>query len=125
MSDSSIPEITPVNLLALLALGSLGYYVIRLRLKGDRSAVTPADLQRPPLQLRGLKKRLAEVMDSGATYERWAQEYGAVYSLNGILGRGRIMITDPKAAAHFFSRETFGYVQSNFSKIALGNLVSY
>ena len=62
--------------------------------------------------------------DQGEVAERWAAEYGSVYTIPTPLGSTRVVVTDPKAILHFYSRETYGYVQSAFAKIAIENIVS-
>ncbi|KAL5488445.1 hypothetical protein ACEPAI_6563 [Sanghuangporus weigelae] len=61
--------------------------------------------------------------DSGALYEQWAKEYGPVYQIPTPLGGRRTILTDPKAVAYFYSKETFTCVQSNFSKRLIENLL--
>ncbi|KAF8700575.1 hypothetical protein AX14_000678, partial [Amanita brunnescens Koide BX004] len=63
--------------------------------------------------------RLPEVLaskDSGAVYQSWAEEYGAVYQIPAQLGGRHIIICDPKAIAHFHSKDTFTYHALPFSK---------
>nr|QEP49721.1 11-oxo-beta-amyrin 30-oxidase [Inonotus obliquus] len=61
--------------------------------------------------------------DSGALYEQWAKEYGPVFQVPTAFGGRRTMLTDPRAVAHFYSKQTFTYVQSNFGKRMVANLV--
>lgn len=42
-------------------------------------------------------------------YEAWAAEYGAVYSVPGMLGSSTLVLCDPKAIAHFYAKETWEY----------------
>lgn len=61
--------------------------------------------------------------DQGVLYEQWATEYGPVFQIPTMLGGRRTILVDPKAVAHFYSRETFTYVNSKFSKMAISNLI--
>lgn len=62
--------------------------------------------------------------DSGDIHEQWAKEYGPVYQIPVAFGGRRTILTDPKAIAHFYSKETFTYINSDFSKQMISNLVS-
>ena len=73
--------------------------------------------------LYGVGKRILDAGDSGAIYEAWAQEYGPVYAVPSSLGRKRIVLCDPKAIAHFYSKETWTYIQTPFAKEALAMFV--
>jgi hypothetical protein len=72
----------------------------------------------------GCRHYINKAPDPGLIYEQWAAEYGSVYKVPDALGSSRIVITDPKALAHVYSRETVGYVHSTFSKLFLSNAVS-
>ena len=63
--------------------------------------------------------------DSGALHESWSEQYGNAFQVPIALGSRRIVLFDPKAIAHFYSKETFGYIQNTFTKKAIANLVSY
>ncbi|KAG1882703.1 cytochrome P450 [Suillus subluteus] len=58
----------------------------------------------------GVSHDLASSQDSAEMYERWATEYGVAYMIPGVLGQTRIVLSDPKAIAHFYARETWTYV---------------
>ncbi|KAJ7742593.1 hypothetical protein B0H16DRAFT_1251932, partial [Mycena metata] len=64
----------------------------------------------------GVIPQLARAPDAGAVHEEWAAQYGSVYSIPFVLGSRKIMFADPKALAHFFSRETYGYVATSLSR---------
>ncbi|KAJ7600568.1 cytochrome P450 [Mycena floridula] len=55
-------------------------------------------------------------------YQSWAAEYGPVFAVPWTLGTTRVMVTDPKAVAHFYARETYVYVQNSLSRVAIANL---
>ncbi|KAG1842983.1 cytochrome P450 [Suillus subalutaceus] len=58
----------------------------------------------------GVSHDLASSQDSAEMYERWATEYGVAYMIPGVLGQTRIVLSDPRAIAHFYARETWTYV---------------
>jgi hypothetical protein len=62
--------------------------------------------------------------DSGALYEDWMDKYGVAYQVPTAMGSRRTVLCDPKAIAHFYSKETYVYVQNTFTKNAISNLVS-
>ncbi|KAK0191730.1 cytochrome P450 [Armillaria mellea] len=49
--------------------------------------------------------------DVGLLYEQWSAEYGSVYTIPGFLGQQKLVLCDPKAVAHFYSREAVVYVK--------------
>ncbi|KAL5488446.1 hypothetical protein ACEPAI_6564 [Sanghuangporus weigelae] len=105
----------------LLVVGSWMLYkftqAVRLRVKTTK-------LKGPPSSswIFGVTKEVFKG-DSGALYEQWAKEYGPVYQIPTPLGGRRTILTDPRAVAYFYSKETFTYVQSNFSKRLIENLL--
>lgn len=83
------------------------------RLRGPKS----------PSLLFGVSKLLAEG-DGGVYFEQWAKEYGTIYQIPTILGTRRTIIFDPKAIAHFYSREAYGYRMQPFLRQGIKNFVS-
>jgi len=75
--------------------------------------------------LFGLYRLLNESEDPGLLYEEWANEYGPAFTVPGGFGSSRIVICDPRANAHFYSKETFGYVQTKLARVFIENLVNY
>ena len=84
---------------------------------------TPLPGPRNTSLLFGLYRHINESPDSGLVYERWAEEYGPAYVVPGGFGSKRVVICDPRANAHFYARETFGYVQTKLSRVFIENLV--
>jgi hypothetical protein len=110
-------------------LGAL-WIVVKLYAVGaawwrGRALTTP--LQGPTSRniLFGLYRYINQSEDPGALYEGWASEYGPAFKVPGGFGTYKIMICDPKANAHFYSKETFGYVQPALARTFIENLVSY
>ncbi|KAG0700467.1 cytochrome P450 [Suillus ampliporus] len=83
-------------------------------LKALRWRLKTTQLRGPPRSsfLYGVSNDPVSSQDSAATYERWAEEYGAVYMIPNVPGQTRIMLCDPKAIAHFYARETWTYVRT-------------
>ncbi|KAF8875998.1 cytochrome P450 [Infundibulicybe gibba] len=66
----------------------------------------------------GMSRFLYTAPDSGLLYEQWMEEYGPAYQLTTVLGAQQVVLCDPKAISHFFSRDTFGYERlSGFRKM--------
>jgi hypothetical protein len=89
-----------------------------------RSKTTPLNGPDNPSILFGLYRRINESEDPSALYEEWALKYGPAFRIPGGFGSSRIVICDPRANAHFYSKETFGYVQNKLSRIFIEILVS-
>ena len=85
---------------------------------------TPLNGPDNPSFLFGLYRRINESQDQSALYEEWALKYGPAFRFPGGLGSSRIVICDPRANAHFYAKETFGYVQNKLSRIFIEILVS-
>ncbi|KAG1857750.1 cytochrome P450 [Suillus subalutaceus] len=71
----------------------------------------------------GVSNDIASSKDSATMYEHWAQEYGVAYMIPSVLGQTRIVLSDPKAIAHFYARESWTYVQTPLSLALIENLV--
>ncbi|KAJ6535121.1 cytochrome P450 [Mycena capillaripes] len=71
----------------------------------------------------GLMRHIINAPDSGVVYEEWANEYGAVFSVPHMLGSRKLVLADPKAITHFFTKETYGYVQTTQSRRFLERLI--
>lgn len=71
----------------------------------------------------GFYRYIQEQDSPGLVYEKWAEEYGPAFIVPGPFGSRRIVICDPKANAHFYSRETYGYVQTKLARVFIENLV--
>ena len=88
-----------------------------------RNKTTPLNGPDNSSILFGLYRRINESEDPGALYEEWALKYGPAFRIPGGFGSSRILICDPRANAHFYSKETFGYVQTKLSRVFIENLV--
>lgn len=63
--------------------------------------------------------------DTVSLFETWIEEYGHVFALPSALGRKVVILTDPKAVAHFYARETYTYVRSRFGRDLFRMLVCF
>ncbi|TFY51287.1 hypothetical protein EVJ58_g10649 [Rhodofomes roseus] len=70
----------------------------------------------------GTSKVVSDLVDAGELYEEWSEKYGPVYRVPAVLGTSKVVLCDPKAVLHFFSRETTGYVYTAFWKHATENI---
>ncbi|KAK2463848.1 hypothetical protein APHAL10511_004153 [Amanita phalloides] len=54
--------------------------------------------------------------DRASVYKRWAKEYGHVFEIPIQFGKRNVILCDPKAIAHVFSKDTFTYFTLPFVK---------
>ncbi|KAF8890398.1 cytochrome P450 [Infundibulicybe gibba] len=89
----------------------------------NRSRTTA--LRGPPSRnfLIGLRFLLLRADDPGALYEQWAIEYGSAFQIPDVLGSKHIILCDPKAIAHYFSRDTYTYQQRKDIRMFLEHFV--
>jgi hypothetical protein len=117
----------PQPLDVLFYLCAVGVFFLSAKFAVARSrGIQTTPLRGPTSKsiLFGMYRYLNLSEDSAAIYEQWANEYGPVYKVPGGFGSHKIMIVDQKANAHFYSKETFGYVQTKLSRVFIENLVS-
>ena len=83
-------------------------------------------LKGPPSKsfLLGVTKDLFDALDRGAVYSDWEKTYGSTYEIAGTLGSKILVLGDPKAMAHFFSKDTTIYHQLQYYKALNRQLVS-
>lgn len=95
------------------------------RLTGSSSSsVSLPPIPGPPREgLFGVTKLLNSAEDAAVFYEKWTKQYGQVYKIPGVLW-GRVVIVDPKANAHLFSKDTYGYGQNKVERIFFERFVS-
>ncbi|KAF8665642.1 hypothetical protein AX16_000097 [Volvariella volvacea WC 439] len=86
--------------------------------KLTRNSLSLPVIQGPPSEsyFFGMSKLLLQAENATDIYEGWAQKYGPVFRIPGAFGLGRIVICDPKATAHYHSKETYVYVQTKVSR---------
>ncbi|KAI9570092.1 cytochrome P450 [Boletus coccyginus] len=100
------------------AVASAAIWTVLRWLRRSRRQLRTTQLRGPPSEsfLYGVGKRILDADDPGAAYEAWAQEYGPVFTVPSTLGSNRIVLCDPRAIAHFYSKETWTYIQTPLSK---------
>ena len=83
-------------------------------------------LNGPPSEsfLFGVSKDLHDAPDIGAVYNDWEKTYGSMYEITSTLGSKILVLGDPKAIAHFFTKDTWTYNQLTFFKALTRQLVS-
>ncbi|GLB33170.1 putative cytochrome p450 [Lyophyllum shimeji] len=129
ISPATFDKMTPVIQLGFsdILTYSLGLWlfskVVKIwlsRWRGTRAT----SLRGPPSEsiLFGLSGVLRQSEDASLLTERWAKEYGSAFRVPTALGSSRIVLMDPKAVAHFYSKETFGYVQTPLARVFIENL---
>ena len=119
VSDSVLTYLRPYQGWALDAsVACIAIWTLLQWLRTSRRQLRTTQLRGPPSEsfLYGVGKRILDADDSGSLYEAWAQEYGPVYAVPSTLGSERVVLCDPKAIAHFYSRETWTYIQTPFTK---------
>ncbi len=101
--------------------------VLIYKISTNRKSSITTKLRGPPRQslLFGLIRVLRNAEDPGLLYEQWASEYGSVYSFPAFLGEQRLVLYDPKAVAHFYGKEGFGYIKTPISRMFIEILVCF
>ena len=64
----------------------------------------------------GVTKELFNSSDHGGTYKNWEKTYGPVYQIPSTLGSRVLVLHDPRAIAHLYSKDTSTYHQIGFVK---------
>ncbi|TBU29145.1 cytochrome P450 [Dichomitus squalens] len=105
---------------AVLAAVCFAYSYIQTRRKVARA--TPLAGPPSPSWLFGVRHLVSNSPEAPAIYERWSEEFGSVYRIPAPLGSTQVVLTDPKAIAHFYSEETWTYVQTKLSRVAIEGL---
>ena len=72
----------------------------------------------------GASKELFNSPDMGGMYKNWEETYGPVYQIPTTLGSTVIVLQDPGAITHMYSKDTLIYHQSRLDKAIFGGLVS-
>ncbi|KZT22679.1 cytochrome P450 [Neolentinus lepideus HHB14362 ss-1] len=55
--------------------------------------------------------------------ELWIAEYGPVFQLPGLFCSQQVMLADPKALSHYYSKETTTYIKTTYFRLALEKIV--
>jgi hypothetical protein len=117
----------PVHQMTLLdaavLIGGLCLLLASIRILQHR--VKSTRLRGPPSKsfIFGNPHFLRKHNDSTLVYEEWAEQYGGVFCTPIALGKTQVILCDPKAIQHFYSKETYGYVQNAVSRFLVNNMV--
>ncbi|KIM86964.1 hypothetical protein PILCRDRAFT_815408 [Piloderma croceum F 1598] len=116
---------------SLLLVGLwLSLKVIRILLRGPKNT----QLNGPPSEswIFGFS-HFTNTEDPSVAYEQWAEQYGAVFRIpiaiylsitsRLAIGQTKIIICDPKAIQHIYSKSTYGYVNSQLRKNELNSIM--
>ncbi|KAF8890478.1 cytochrome P450 [Infundibulicybe gibba] len=85
-----------------------------------RSRTTTLNGPPSPNRLFGFGIELFRVKDPASLFVKWEQEYGPVYQVPTFLGVNEVVICDPKAIAHFYSKDTYAYQQLSSIRFYIG-----
>ncbi|KIM79200.1 hypothetical protein PILCRDRAFT_10611 [Piloderma croceum F 1598] len=108
-----------IILLAGLWLLSKGVRILRrpaktTRLKGPESKSL----------VFGNSRFLSSQQDVAPVLEEWAERYEAMFRIPEVLGRTTIILCDPKAIQHFYSKETYVYVHDALGKALTADILA-
>ncbi|KAH9887704.1 cytochrome P450 [Cubamyces lactineus] len=107
----------------IFLIGAALYLVYKVgKSYASRSRATPLSGPPSPSWIFGIRKGDGNDPSGAALYEEWAAQYGSVYRVPAPFGSTRVIVMDPKAISHFYTLETFTYVQTKLSRIAIENL---
>lgn len=123
LSISNFLDLSPFTALSTALAVWVSYKLIQRLQRRVRS--TPLAGPPNPSYIFGVGRFLSQQPDPALVYEQWAEKYGPVYRIPATVGYTRIVLCDPKAVQHFYSRETFGYVQTQLTKRSIENLVCF
>ena len=76
-----------------------------------------------PSLIYGVAKDTTESDDPGSIYEEWVKEYGVAFEVPFALGQRMIMLFDPKALQHYYTRETWTYIALPAARLNLQRTV--
>ena len=77
-----------------------------------------------PSFLYGIARDTMESSDPASIYDEWVKEYGVAFEVPAALGQKTIMLFDPKALQHHFTRDTWAYIAHPSRRIALHQSVN-
>ena len=105
----------------------IAIFIVGVRLyqfRSKRSRTTK--LNGPPSKsfLFGASRDLHDAPDIGTVYNDWEKSYGSTYEIADTLGLKMLVLGDPKAIAHVFTKDTVIYHQLEFFKALTRQLVS-
>ena len=119
-------EVQSVPLWQLVAACGAAYAAFSL-VRSYRRNARATHLSGPPSPswLFGVTKLVLNNPDAPSIYEAWVEQYGPIFRAPAPLGSDRVILTDPKAITHFYTSETWTYVQTKLSRVAIEGLVRF
>ncbi|KAF8344577.1 cytochrome P450 [Amanita rubescens] len=120
MLKSALGLLRPLDALISLVLLYVAVKLVQFVIDRRRSSRLPR-LKGPPNRnlLFGRLREVLQSKDRPAMYQRWTDEYGAVFQMPGQLGTRRIILCDPKAITYLHSKDSFTYQAMPISKAFL------
>ena len=120
-----IPHDLQVGPLWQVALTVALVYVAHKLVKSYRAHARSTPLGCPPRPswLFGMSKLNINNYSAISMYTAGVHQFGTVFKIPGPMGNTRVILTDPKAVAHFYSVDTCTYVQTKLSRVSIENLV--
>ena len=102
---------------AMILIGicvAVAFFVIYRSYCGPRTT----KLRGPPSKdlIFGVSKELFDSPDVGGVYKNWEKAHGPVYEIPSTLGSTILVLQDPKAISHLYSKDTWTYHQFWFAK---------
>ncbi|RDB20227.1 hypothetical protein Hypma_012646 [Hypsizygus marmoreus] len=65
----------------------------------------------------GFSAQIIDTLDHGQLFEDWERQHGSVFQLPTLFGMKVVILCDPKAVAHFFSKDTYTYRQTPATRV--------
>ena len=106
-----------------LAAGLAVICALRVAYRTNCKRPRTTRLRGPPSGFFGAEEVLIESPDPATVHEAWYKEYGPAYEIPMVLGERKIILCDPKALVHFFSRDSWSYELPHADKVALARSV--
>ncbi|KAI6136080.1 cytochrome P450 [Pisolithus sp. B1] len=108
---------TLIDVVAVIAT----IWALRGALRVARRTFRTTRLRGPPRTdlVFGVSKQIIESTDTAALYEAWAGKYGVVYEVPTTLGGRKIMLSDPRALTHLFSKDGWSYVLIDETRLVI------
>ncbi|TFK33700.1 cytochrome P450 [Crucibulum laeve] len=118
---------TPIHQIALTDVFltvSIGWALYKILGRFSNNGVQTTPLNGPPNEnfIFGYFRLIQKSDDPGLIYAQWTSQYGPAFKVPGSFGTSRVVICDPKACAHFYAKETYGYVQTKLARVFIENL---
>ncbi|EMD31785.1 hypothetical protein CERSUDRAFT_100013 [Gelatoporia subvermispora B] len=88
-----------------------------------RLYTTPLRGPPSPSLLWGVQQLVLNSWQTGGVYEQWSGTYGSTFRVAAPMGTSRIVMTDPKAATHVLSQDTWGYTHTGASKAIIKSIL--